>query len=727
MSVWANHTTNSLTAGALRIPAEESEAPWLPAFIAAVAAAAAGCQKIFDDDTFMHLAFGREMVKRGWWLEGEPFLYTVPADRWSPENYQSWGMQLVFYAAYALAGTAGIVWLQMVLVGATAFIFAVYASRRGASAWLAGMAALCMASLASFFLVHRPLLITPTLAGALLLCLRVINLPRLAGALFLQVWWANLHASFVLGFIIFVARFVEEIWPTRQSNKPAKFLSAIPPTVKYLALAAAAAPFLCLLNPAGWHLYKYIYELNTLDWLPVIINEWKPPEWDKARFQYFGGIVLGIWLLCAIALARRRYLPLTELILLAILCLMVCQARRFIVPTAFIAIAPAALAATALWPQRNRLRWLIIVLVAVGGFAILAMRIEALVTTGRMGFGLDHLRLPVAPAEWLKQNKISGPVACAPTVGGYLEWACPEIRPGTDGRCLANDGEIIRAFNALANNQANWQKAFPPAGAADVMVIENSYITDISSMRHEWAIVYWDELWEILVRRQGRWGYLAEQRDLTLSAPNMVAMLYDHLTIEEKREQERQLEEIIAAQPQLAVAYSCLGYVRYGQAMDALSELEKIEEAAQQATASNRAEEAANMAEQAQRIYQHANRRLREAIECYRRDAVLMPWQSRSFFGAGRCLLWLGKAEEAYRCFADAARIDPLNWLHAINSITNRLEYLKAKHGSRAPSAQEAEQLRERLRAAARAERRRILRVFRRMDKMAEIPVWLQE
>ncbi|MCX7933843.1 MAG: hypothetical protein N3A66_01125, partial [Planctomycetota bacterium] len=246
----------------------------MPALLAALAAAAAGCQTVFDDDTFMHLAFGREMIRQGWWLKGEPFLYTVAPDQWSPENYQSWGMQLVFYAAHALGGIAGIVCLQMALVGAAAFLFALYASRRGADVWLAGMTALLMSSLASFFLVQRPLLITPVLAGSLLLCLRLITPFRLVAAVFLQVLWANLHASFVLGFFIFAARWLEEIWPSLAEYKRTKIFPSINLAARMLTCAALLAPVFCLLNPSGWHLYRYVYELNKFKSPPLIINDW---------------------------------------------------------------------------------------------------------------------------------------------------------------------------------------------------------------------------------------------------------------------------------------------------------------------------------------------------------------------------------------------------------------------------------------------------------------------
>ncbi|MCX7933920.1 MAG: hypothetical protein N3A66_01515, partial [Planctomycetota bacterium] len=65
--------------------------------------------------------------------------------------------------------------------------------------------------------------------------------------------------------------------------------------------------------------------------------------------------------------------------------------------------------------------------------------------------------------------------------------------------------------------------------------------------------------------------------------------------------------------------------------------------------------------------------------------------------------------------------------LHAINSVENRLEYLKAKHGNKAPTAQEARKLRDRLRDAACDDRVRLLRVFQRMDKINEAPAWLRE
>ncbi|HET9597313.1 MAG TPA: hypothetical protein VFP65_17115, partial [Anaeromyxobacteraceae bacterium] len=166
----------------------------------------------FDWDAFHHLAYGRDVLRRGGFAPEDPFLYPLAGRPSGPQP--SWLGSIAFYAAWLVAGDAGPALLTALLAAAT---FAVVVAD-AAEAW-DGSAADALAALVPVALalavhraraVPRPEAFANLLLAALLLALRRSGRSRIAAlsvapALAL---WANVHQSVLAGLFaagVFVA------------------------------------------------------------------------------------------------------------------------------------------------------------------------------------------------------------------------------------------------------------------------------------------------------------------------------------------------------------------------------------------------------------------------------------------------------------------------------------------------------------------------------------------
>ncbi|MBN2713772.1 MAG: hypothetical protein JXR97_15245, partial [Planctomycetes bacterium] len=389
---------------------------------------------VVSGDIWMHLATAREMVNTGSIPHTAPFLYNT--DEKTPFINHSWGMQLIFYGAYSLAGVDGLIATLAAFTGITALLLYSYAVERGASPATAAITSAAIFTIASRFLITRPLIIAPLISAAMLLLLLKPTRARVLASLGLLVLWANMHASFLLGIAIMFIIAAEWSISSRlllteqsESGKEGKMLWA----------AALASPLLCLLNPNGTGLYKYVYDIQNLTWIHDTILEWMPPDWGRTSSVNFLAASILVIALNLAAIISRRKVALAPLALFALLFWQSFDARRFMLNASLIAIPVAAVAVSAILESMNRAGRAVVNIVLAAILAALVIGTFPSSRSVEPEGNINKRYIPVKATEFIKAQGITGNIANTPYSGGYLLWACPEVKPATDGRCLVNN------------------------------------------------------------------------------------------------------------------------------------------------------------------------------------------------------------------------------------------------------------------------------------------------
>lgn len=248
-----------------------------------------------DRDTYARLAIGRLIATTAQVPTTDPFTFTRPQHPWSnPE----WLGDLGWYAAERAGGERAVVALALTLasLGWTLALFATVA--RGAHPLLAATLLLLALPAAAETLTARNALHAHWLIPLALLLLQGAGRSRrrLAALGLLALLWANLHSSFILGWLLTGAAWLEARWGEQRDR----------PAAQRLGWLLAAQPLLALLGPQGPRVYAQLLEhLTGASIYRGALLEWRPPAEVASGLRLLPLHLLGL-------LALLSFLPRTN-------------------------------------------------------------------------------------------------------------------------------------------------------------------------------------------------------------------------------------------------------------------------------------------------------------------------------------------------------------------------------------------------------------------------------
>jgi hypothetical protein len=389
----------------------------LPAFAAAAVLAAIVLfvpAVLNDSDTYWHLATGVWILDHRQVPQVDIFSYSRPGAPWVAHE---WLSEVFMALAWRAGGWAGLLIFFAGSLGLAGWLMVrrVSASLSGLS--LIVVSALALGCIAPSLLTRPQLLALPVLVAwtaELMAARREDRAPRLAFAL-LMTLWANLHGSYVFGFLLAGAFGLEAL--IAAGRKPW-------PVIRGWGLFAAASVACCLITPHGVEGLIYPFQIMTLKFLPSIV------EWNPEDFTRLSGFQIALAVTLFVCLSRGVKIPPIRLLLLLLLTYMAIEHRRHQLVLA--AVAPLLLAeplATALGQTpRERQPVRPAMLAAIAG-------VLAVLITGRLLWPVTRPDGPTTPAAALAHvpaDLVRQPVFNDYGFGGYLIFK--GVRPFIDGR-----------------------------------------------------------------------------------------------------------------------------------------------------------------------------------------------------------------------------------------------------------------------------------------------------
>jgi hypothetical protein len=385
-------------------------------------------QSLRDPDVWWHLAAGNLIRAHGIPAQ-EPFTFLGAPNPWVG---QQWGYEV------ALSWMHGIgAWLPMLAMGLVA-----------SAAFLVAVRSVPRALRVPGPFLAAALLISTIVAGTLLgVRGQVITLLGTAIVLWVvarwregrtrAVWllpplflvWANLHAGFVTGFaVLLLVLATVAVW---RRAAPATAPAA---PLRPLLLALLAGAIATLVNPAGVHLYPYIYQTFANPSLTNGITEWMSPDFHLTALRLFE---LGAVLLVVLWVVSRRPDPLDVVLGVAMLAASL-QAQRNLALFAVVAapqLAGYGWLAWNGWQSRPRLaafsRPRPVLPAMVMAAAVCALAVAAYVVplsrATRVASDTAH-DFPVAAATYVAAHDAGQRMYSLYEWGGYLAYRFPTQR-----------------------------------------------------------------------------------------------------------------------------------------------------------------------------------------------------------------------------------------------------------------------------------------------------------
>ena len=254
----------------------------------------------------------------------------------------------------------------------------------------------------------------------------------------LGVLWANCHGSFPIALVIlgfFAAGAAIDRWrqqrgtPVRDS---ARIIAAA--TAPYL-LAAGAMAIAMLVNPYGWRLYAFAWNIAQWKVLSDFIIEWRPTFADpfvgtRAFWAYIIYTAIGV----ALGIACRRRLSATPVLMFVFFALLATQRQRYVAPFAYVGLYCFARTI-----GHVTLRATVQRLLAPAGAALTALSVAAVVRYGNMHNGWPHTiasdNFSPLMSEYIRTHHLGGNVWNSYTLGAQLiHDFYPQLKPLIDSR-----------------------------------------------------------------------------------------------------------------------------------------------------------------------------------------------------------------------------------------------------------------------------------------------------
>ena len=464
---------------------------------------------LIDGDVWWHIRAGLELLETG----------RVPSvDAWSiagagmPWTSQDWlsNVLLASLTGGAVGGAgamgASVLFASLVVVTAALLWWALDA--RGVRGWLGRVVWLSFGIIvAGPALGVRVQVVDLVLAASVLYLLwRYLADPRrrwLIGLPVVALAWANLHAGWVILFLLGGAVLVGEVIDRRLRPTEATLTWR---ACAELGLALAIAFAALAVNPSGLGLYAYPIQTSLIAAHREYLAEWSPPRLTSVVGQVFWAFaIVGVG--SALLLGWRR-LRTADLLVLIGLTVMGAYAARFLLvaplAASVVVIAwsripsPPVVSRMSRPAQSARLgaaNLALIVAIAGTGIAVAATRIAPSAQDEAIG---EHM--PVGAVDWIVANDPGDRVFNTYSWGGYLGMRRPDLPIYIDGRSdIYGDGPI-REYAQAVLLETDPAELFERRRIDHVLFGVGTPLAVWLDSRPEWEKTYADDLAAVWVR-----------------------------------------------------------------------------------------------------------------------------------------------------------------------------------------------------------------------------------
>lgn len=494
---------------------------WTGAACLVMLSIAAAALKTRSYDFGWHLMAGETILERLTVPRADEFSFTSSGTPWADHE---WLFQAIAALLFRVMGHGGLAALKALCALGAAAAGLTCMTRAG---WSVG-AALPVVSLAVLGLRarlgERPESVSLALAALLVMVLLSLSHGReraawrIAAVGGMACLWANLHAGALLAPALALAVAAGAALDAILASGREVRAAALGGAGRSLAAAAAALAALPL-NPYGLEIFAIPSRIREALAPDNLLNpEWLPPTPASSPF-FFAAAAAAAILVIAAAIRRRDGAGRSAGLVVAAIALGLTSARH---TGLFFALLPA-MAAGGSSPRSETTRSK-----GAGALAAAAVVILMLVVTpegARTGVGLQPDRFPLAAADLLDARLPAVRAYNDAAFGGYLIWrGWPERRVFLDGRNEVH-AALLRELSAALDDGRRWSglmarhgveaavlsyrpNRIPVRDAVTGAASEGSF-SETHFPSGSWALIHWDQVAMVFVRRDGRFGPLA--------------------------------------------------------------------------------------------------------------------------------------------------------------------------------------------------------------------------
>ncbi len=437
-----------------------------------------------DGDTYWHLAAGDWMIGHGQVPHTDPFSFTRAGAPWQAHE---WLSEVLMAAAFRLGGWCGVVTLYGVALAGLALLLTGGLRRYLSGLSLALTLALALACAAPNLLARPHVLILPLVVAwtvALLQARAAGRAPPLPAS-GLMLLWANLHGSFVFGFLLLAGFALEALHeaPTADRWRVLRDWGLF-------GLACLAAASITPQGPMGLIFPFKLMGMTSL----AGIDEWRATDFSKP-----GPFEIALAVALFVGLSRGAKVRPIRLMMLIGLLHMALQHNRHIMIAALVAALllaePFAAALGQPRPEARPAR-------PGAGLALAGLALALIAARGALPLTRpDGPTTPGAALEHVPPALRARPVLNDYGFGGYLIFR--GVRPFVDGRTdLFGDAFMRRYYQITSPDPVALDQALTRYGIAWTILPPGAPAVALMDTRPGWRRLYADRFAVVHVRTE---------------------------------------------------------------------------------------------------------------------------------------------------------------------------------------------------------------------------------
>ena len=460
-----------------------------------------------DPDVWWHMRDAQYLLQQHHFVRQDMFSFTAAGHPWVNTE---WLSEIPLYLAYQAFGVSGLKALTFILPSIIILLL-LYLCFQESRNFKASVVVCVFASLLAK-VSYGPRTI---LFGYILMLVLLIILQRFRARGTAPLWtvpllfcvWANTHGSWAIGLILFFLIGVAELFGGSWGKIESTRWTAS--QIRQLALTGVASVAALFINPYGWRLVLYPFDLAFKQKLNVShVAEWVPINFQDARGTLVFGLMVAFLLA---ALVRKQRWNLADILIMLFALHTAMTHVRFLVVLAIVGAPVAAKLLDFFPPYRPELdtpRLNAAVILAVIGLMVYFWPHRAQIEKSMAE------TFPDSALSYLKGHPLQGNVLNFYLWGGYLEWHDPAVKVFVDSRVdifeyvgvlqdyldILGSDSLVRRLDPVLQKYNIRYVLFPPGDSTNPL-LGGSGIVYLLQHNSKWKTVYQDKVC-VLMERQ---------------------------------------------------------------------------------------------------------------------------------------------------------------------------------------------------------------------------------
>jgi hypothetical protein len=459
-----------------------------------------------DADTGYHIRAGEYILDNLRIPHYDIFSFTTPPIPWTAHE---WLSEVIFALIHKFSGLSGLVVAMTVVIASAYTVLLKFLRASGINMIVAALIVALAAGASTIHWLARPHIFSLLLTLIWYIILDTYQYKN-KNYLYLlpplMVLWVNLHGGFIAGFMllaIYITGNLLKVIFIKEERSETSHLIKILLVILFLCLFAS------LLNPKGYKILLFPFELTANKFIMDNVNEWLSPNFHTdLRYEYmlllmilvFGVSVLKlnaietllVILFTHMSLFSARYIPLYAIILSPIIAkridhLTLTLSDRKLIKR-FLSIADRA---TVTDSKTKGYLWSLL--------AVLALLITLFM--GKIEYNFDNKKLPVDAVQFIKKEKITGNMFNNDEFGDYIIYAAwPDHKVFFDGRSDMYGIARMKEYIKVVRIEQGWDEVLKKYNINWIIYNANSPLSQFLLERDDWKLIYADKVANIFVK-----------------------------------------------------------------------------------------------------------------------------------------------------------------------------------------------------------------------------------